>query len=305
MADHQCVPFVITLVSAAKLDAKTLKTARQIIEVTGGLDFQKPHWLSPSKAVDIYCQLAPKQSLPLTEQLRQNLGNVDLVVQRAANRRKKLLVADMDATIIEGESIDALAKKAGVGAQVAAITEQAMQGRLDFTAALIKRVSALRGLPFTAIEEYLSEYRLNAGARELVATTNLSGAQTMLLSGGFDCIVRPISKKLGFKTLHCNHLTLDYENKVAGTIRLPVMNAQRKLDMLEAEAKTLGLEPRQTLAIGDGANDIPMIRAAGMGIAYKAKEALRKQTPYQINHSDLLSVLFFQGFTQKEIVKRG
>jgi phosphoserine phosphatase len=225
------------------------------------------------------------------------------VVQPTAHRRKRLFVADMDSTMIGQECIDELADFAGLKAHVAAITERAMRGDIEFAPALRERVALLRGLPADIIDEVIaSRVRLTSGARALVATMRAHGAYTCLVSGGFTAFTDRVAQMLGFDENRGNTLEIDADGALAGTVLEPVLGREAKLATLRDLRARLGLTPEQTLAIGDGANDLAMIEDAGLGVAYHAKPAVAAEAAVRVTHGDLRTLLYLQGYGDREIV---
>ena len=199
---------------------------------------------------------------------------VDHALQPAAGRRKRLLVADMDSTIIGCECLDELADLAGAGPEVAAVTERAMRGEIAFEPALRERVARLAGLPLAAVRRCLEErVRLNPGARTLTATMHAGGARAVLVSGGFDAFTGPVAAQAGFDAHHANRL-LDDGERLTGAVAEPILGREAKLEALQREAGALDLPLGGVLAVGDGANDLAMIAAAGLGVAYRGKPAV-------------------------------
>ena len=233
--------------------------------------------------------------------LEAALPTLDVIVQPASPaRRKRLLVADMDSTMIAQECIDELADFAGLKAEIAAITERAMQGELDFESALDARVAALKGLDATAIDRCLAErITLMPGARTLIATMKASGARTLLISGGFTAFTGPVAARIGFDRQVANLLHIA-DGKLDGTVAKPIVDSQVKRDTLIAERATLTLETADTLAVGDGANDIPMLEAAGLGIAYHAKPRAAAAADAAVRVGDLTVLLSAQGIPRSE-----
>ena len=224
----------------------------------------------------------------------------DVVVQPLAGREKRLLVADMDSTMITVECIDELADYAGIKAEIAAVTEAAMRGELDFAAALDARVALLKDLEESAIERCLAErVELMPGARTLVQTMRARGAKTVLVSGGFTRFAEPVSAQLGFERVIANTL-LTAAGKLTGAVAKPIVDADTKLRTLVAERERLGLAESETLAVGDGANDLPMIRAAGLGVAYHAKPVVAAAAGARIEHNDLTALLWAQGIARAD-----
>ncbi len=220
----------------------------------------------------------------------------DVCVQPAAGRRKALLVADMDSTIIGCECIDELADFAGVKAQVAAITERAMRGEIDFEGALRERVAMLKGLPLSDLQRCFDErVRLNLGARTLVRTMTAHGARCVLVSGGFSFFTSRVAKAAGFAADRANQL-IEAGDALSGLVQDPILGREAKLAALEEESRALGLSAAQTLVVGDGANDLAMIEAAGLGVAYRAKPIVAAQAHARVDHADLTALLYFQGY---------
>ena len=230
------------------------------------------------------------------------LDGIDVNVVPAAGRRKRLLIADMDSTIIGVECIDELADFAGVKPQVAAITEAAMRGELDFEAALVARVALLKGLPEAVLQRcYDERVRLNPGARVLARTMAALGAATALVSGGFDFFTERVAAEAGFARHQANRL-LAAGGRLTGEVARPILGRAAKLAALEAIAAEAGIGPEAALAVGDGANDIDMVRAAGLGVAYHAKPALAAAAGARIARSDLTALLALQGIPEAEWV---
>ncbi|MSP95508.1 MAG: phosphoserine phosphatase SerB [Alphaproteobacteria bacterium] len=228
---------------------------------------------------------------------------LDVNVVAAENRRKKLIVADMDSTIIGCECIDELADMAGLKPKVAAITERAMRGEIDFPAALRERVLLLKGLPLERLGRvYAERVRLTPGARALTATMRAHGGHSILVSGGFDFFTSRVAADAGFDENQGNRL-LDDGQKLSGEVATPILGREAKLAALEEATARLGLSPNDTLAIGDGANDLDMILKAGLGIAYHAKPVVAAAASAAISHGDLTAVLYLQGYRQEDIVK--
>jgi phosphoserine phosphatase len=217
-------------------------------------------------------------------------------------RRKRLLISDMDSTIIGQECLDELADFAGLKAEVSAITERAMRGELDFEAALTTRVAMLRGLKLSALQDcYAQRVTLNPGARTLVATMKAHGARCVLVSGGFSFFTSRVAAACGFDSDRANTL-VDDGAALTGAVGQPILGREAKLAALNEETARIGAAPADAIAMGDGANDLAMIKAAGLGVAYKAKPIVAAETQARIEHTDLTAALFFQGYAEKEIV---
>ena len=228
---------------------------------------------------------------------------VDLCVQPLEGRRKRLLLADMDSTIIACECLDELADFAGRKAEVAAITERAMRGELEFEGALRERVAMLAGLPESQLERaYAERVRLNPGARTFVRTLAASGAHCVLVSGGFDFFTRRVAIQAGFHEDRANRFVVA-DGHLTGAVEDPILGREAKLATLVSEADRLGLDLSQAAAIGDGANDLAMIGAAGLGLAYRAKPVVAAEADAQIDHADLTAALYFMGFSEAEFVR--
>lgn len=226
--------------------------------------------------------------------------SLDWCLQPAAGRRKRLLVADMDSTIIGCECLDELADFAGVKAEVSAVTERAMRGELAFEPALRERVARLKGLPLEVLARCREErVRLNPGARTLVRTMTAHGAKALLVSGGFESFTGPVARLAGFDDHQANRL-LDDGARLTGSVAEPILGREAKLAALQAAAGDLELELDETLAIGDGANDLAMIEAAGLGLAYRAKPVVAARADARIDHGDLTTALYFQGYREAE-----
>ncbi len=226
----------------------------------------------------------------------------DAAAQPVADRRKRLLVADMDSTIINVECLDELADFAGVKTQVAEITERAMRGELEFEGALRERVGMLKGLALGALQAaYDERVRLNPGARTLVRTMAQNGARCLLVSGGFTFFTGRVAAAAGFHANRANTL-VEADGALTGQVGEPILGREAKLAALKEEAEALGLPLARTLAIGDGANDLAMIQAAGLGVAYRAKPIVAAQADAKVDHADLTALLHFQGYRACEFV---
>jgi phosphoserine phosphatase len=222
---------------------------------------------------------------------------LDWCLQPTEGRRKRLLVADMDSTIINVECLDELADFAGLKAEISAITERAMRGELPFEAALRERVAMLKGLPVTALQQaYDQRVRLNPGARTLVRTMRGHGARCVLVSGGFTFFTSRVAQAAGFHAHHANTLT-EADGALTGQVGEPILGREAKLATLKQETTLMGAPPSAALAVGDGANDLAMIEAAGLGVAYRAKPIVAAQAHARVEHTDLTALLYFQGYS--------
>jgi phosphoserine phosphatase len=266
-----------------------------------GADVGATAILAPERAGDLpFRNLAADQA---DAALRRALGaaEIDIVVQPAAGRRKRLLVADMESTIIENEMLEELADFLGLREEVAEITRKAMNGEIDFVAALRSRVALLKNMPVARLAEAGERIRVMPGAAALVATMREAGAATALVSGGFTIYTRPIRDRLGFDFDVGNEL-LVAAGRLTGEVGDPIVTKETKLATLTRLAAERGLPLAATLAVGDGANDLPMLGAAGLGIAFRAKPAVASSARVRIDHGDLTSLLFAQGYRDREIV---
>ena len=251
--------------------------------------------LDPGIAADIFFAPGPDaQERNLSDLVRAALepAPIDVVVQETKYRRKKLFVADMDSTMIDQECIDELADYAGLKAHVAAITERAMRGELPFEPALRERVALLRGLPLSIINETIEKkITLAAGGKELIAALKKNGVYTCLVSGGFTLFTNVIAQKLGFDENRANELLVE-NGKLSGKVKEPILGRAAKLSTLQELTKKLNIRPEETIAIGDGANDLDMITAAGLGVAIHAKPAVAAAAQARIDHSDLSALIY-------------
>ena len=261
----------------------------------------EPVWLSQGRAFDVPFEGDPRTVL---DEARDAAGGAaaDINVVAADGRRKMLLVSDMESTIIDCECLDELAKIAGIGPKIAAITERAMRGEIEFAGALRERVGLLKGLPLTALERVWRErVHLIAGAKELVATMKAHGARTVLVSGGFTYFTSRVAQAVGFDE-HQSNVLNDDGTVLSGTVGEPILGREAKLEALERSLARLGLQASQALAVGDGANDLAMIQRAGLGVAYHAKPVVAAGAGASIAQNDLKALLYLQGYTDSEIV---
>ena len=310
--------YVATLISSPDRPAVTDALAQKVARY---LPHGRPvDWLAPGVATDIAflveefegaetaeAEAAEAEALfkDMAQDIRDMIGGdpVDVVIQPHEGRRKTLFLADMDSTMIGQECIDELADYAGFKDRVAAITERAMRGEIAFEPALRERVALLKGLPSTAIDKVIAErIRLTPGGRTLVATMRAHGAHTCLVSGGFTAFTSKIAAMIGFDENHANTLLADAGGKLTGEVADPVLGREAKLATLNALRARFGLARDATLAAGDGANDIPMLAAAGLGVAFHAKPAVKEAAAARIDHGDLTALLYAQGYRREEFV---
>ena len=286
---------IATLIGAPNAGAVTSALAETLRNAWGGGD---AIWLSGGDAAEFGLEAVPDNLWAVWSDL-QALG-VDLVVQPEEGRRKKMLLADMDSTMIQQECIDELADEAGVGARVAAITAAAMNGDLDFDGALRERVGLLRGLPESVIGDVLEKrITLMPGGPVLLATMKAHGAYAALVSGGFTAFTAAIAARLGFDENRANTL-IAVGGVLTGEVGMPILGKQAKVDALEEITTHLGISERDVLAVGDGANDLGMLLRAGTGVALHAKPSVAAECDVRINHGDLTALLYVQGYARDQ-----
>jgi phosphoserine phosphatase len=294
MTDH-----VITLI-AETLDIDLMEDLGAALHRLGAA-VGYPRWLAPDAACDLdFTDLDPDQA-DAAARLLIGGRKIDVVAQPAADRRKRLLVADMESTLIENEMLDELADFVGLHDEIAGITARAMNGELDFESALEARVKLLTGMKIAVLKAAAKRIRLMPGARPLIATMRAAGARTVLVSGGFRFFTRQVASMLGMDAEFANDLDIA-KGKLAGTVARPILGRQAKFDTLVREAAHAGLPLAATLAVGDGANDLDLIMAAGLGIAYHAKPIVAARARWRIEHGDLSALLYAQGYRADEIV---
>ncbi|MDO9418784.1 phosphoserine phosphatase SerB [Pararhizobium sp.] len=262
------------------------------------------YWLADGIACDIAVR---DGSDPVATEavLRHLIGTaaIDVVVQNAETRRKKLLIADMDSTMIGQECIDELAAEVGLKDRVSAITARAMNGEIAFEPALIERVALLKGLPLTVVGEVIAKrITFTPGGPELIATMMAKGYHTALVSGGFTVFTNPIAKALGFHENRANIL-LEEDGHLTGEVASPILGKQAKVDALEQICARLGIGTDEALAVGDGANDLGMLHRAGSGVALHAKPSVASEAKIRIDHGDLTALLYIQGYRKTDFVQ--
>jgi phosphoserine phosphatase len=286
---------IATLIAAGRLDDRTIDRALGLLrEIDPGARFDR--WIDEGDAAD----LASAGDFQAARWALSSLGDEDVAVQPAEPRWRRLLVSDMDSTIIDQECIDELADYAGLKDQVARITERAMQGEVDFTSALRERVRLLAGLDQRELAHCLHErVEVTAGAKTLIETMRAGGASCLLVSGGFLSFAEPVARTVGFDRVRANRLVFA-GGKLSGEIGDPIVDAMAKRDALIEARGELGLGPDDVLAVGDGANDSLMIEEAGLGIAFRAKPALAKVADAELRHHGLDALLWVQGVSRRD-----
>ncbi len=290
--------FIATLIASEALKAGDISAAADRL-FAAGVAYGSSAWVEADIACDLCFDGDP---VAARAALEGAFTGADVIVQREADRRRRMLVADMDSTMITIECIDELADYAGIKPQIAEITERAMRGELDFEGALDARVLLLRGLDASVIDRCHAErVVIMGGARELVRTMRANGADCYLVSGGFTVFADRVAADIGFTSALSNVLEFA-DGKLSGTVARPIVGAAAKRETLLAQAAAHGLSADQCLAVGDGANDIPMIEAAGLGIAYRAKPKTAAAAGARIDHNDLTALLYAQGYARKDWV---
>ena len=295
------MPFVATLIAHPSnpiLSSKIGEASAEAVSASG------LYWLADGIACDIAlpdgCDLAEAKAAILAV-----IGDlpIDLAIQEAETRRKKLLIADMDSTMIEQECIDELAAEVGLKEKVAEITARAMNGELDFEFALRERVGLLKGLSLSVVDDVIkNRITLMSGGKTLVATMKKHGGYCALVSGGFTVFTGPISKEIGFDE-HRSNLLLEEDGILTGQVGDPILGKQAKVDALNEISDKLGITPDDAIAVGDGANDLGMLQLAGSGVALHAKPTVAAQAKIKMDHADLTALLYLQGYRKSDFVE--
>jgi phosphoserine phosphatase len=286
---------ILTLVASDK-EKFLLSNHLKEVELCLAVKVLGHHWLSPGKALDIRLADWPDRDGRMALESLLAKERVDFfIVADDGIRQKKLLVADMDNTMVVGETLDELAAQCGLKEKIAAITDRAMRGELDFQAALRTRVAMLKDLPEVVLKKVLAAIQPMVGAEILVKMMRHHGARCVLASGGFSCFTEPVATKLGFHVSHGNILEIK-AGRLTGKVQEPILDNQSKLSLLQHYQVTYSLKSIETLAIGDGANDLAMISAAGLGVGYHPKPFLKERVKNNILYGDLTALLYAQGY---------
>lgn len=295
------VPLIATLICNPANPVLTPDLGHKACEAANA---QALYWLADGIACDLPLKTGSDAAETMAN-IRAALGDlpIDIVIQEQDARRKKLLIADMDSTMIEQECIDELAEEVGLREHIAGITARAMNGEIAFEPALRERVALLKGLSVSIIDQVIANrITLTPGGRELIATMKKHGAYTALVSGGFTSFTDKIAGMLGFDENRANIL-LDDGNNLTGEVAEPILGAEAKRISLDEICATLGITPDEAMAVGDGANDLPMIKHAGSGVALHAKPSVAAQARMRIDHGDLTALLYLQGYRKTDFVK--
>jgi phosphoserine phosphatase len=289
--------FILTLISAGR-NSRLPELAAAVCEALA-IAFE-PVWLAPEEACDIFLD-RPEPEV-IERRVAAVIGDqpIDRLLQPAANRRKRLLVADLESTIIENEMLDELGSMLGIGTQIAEITRRAMNGEIDFPGALVARVGLLAGAEVSVLAEAAARIRLTPGAAALIATMQHAGAQTALVTGGFTIFAEKVAVQLGIERVVANRLEIA-GGRLTGRILPPILTGETKRATLLKLTREIDIAADWVLAIGDGANDLPMLNAAGLGIAFRAKPAVAAAARWRIDHADLTAALYAQGYQRDEI----
>jgi phosphoserine phosphatase len=294
---------ILTLVAGERtaLEPKLLETLGAALREAGAATGDV-NWLAPdARAGDLpFAHLAADAAHAVARRTLADLP-VDFHAQPIEGRRKKLLLADMDSTIVTAETLDELADEAGLKDVNAAITRRALRGEIDFPQALVERVAMLADLPEEALARTAQKLALMPGAATLVHTMRANGAFTALVSGGFKYFTSKVAARVGFELDLANDLAMS-DGRLTGELQGPILDKDGKLNALETLSAERGLAPADAVTVGDGANDLPMLLAAGLGVAYYGKPLLREQVMAQVNHTDLTTLLYFQGYLREEFV---
>jgi phosphoserine phosphatase len=301
-APQPALPHVATLVAAPDVRFSAAR-AREAL-ATAGVEPEEARWLDAGRALDLLFT-APEARIDGIARRIEGLltqARIDVIVQPRASRRKRLLVADMDSTIIAQECLDELAGLIGKSEEVARLTAKAMRGEVDFEAALSARVALFAGLAVERMEEIVLRLTPTPGARTLVATMRAHGAHAALVSGGFTPFAEPVATRLGFNAFFANRLEIE-DGRLTGRILPPILGGAAKAEILARLCETHGFAAQATLVVGDGANDLEMLATAGLGVAFRAKPVVAARAQARLNHADLTALLHAQGFAREDFVE--
>ncbi len=289
---HQTAVF-----SSSTRGSVTVETASAILAAAGiDADLAAVRVLDEAYALDLPLPATVDVACMAALRARGDLQGIDVNIVPSEGRSKQLLIADMDSTVIISESLDDMARLAGIADDILPITTRAMRGELDFEQALDARLALFAGKPASLVDKALNEVEFSGGATTLVRTMRAAGASCYLVSGGFTVITVPVGERCGFTGTHANHLEIE-EGKLLGKVRKPVLDGGAKARYLTHYCAELGIAPGEAACIGDGANDLDMLEAAGFGVAFHGKPLLREKVPLQLNHTDLTGLLYLQGYT--------
>ena len=292
---------VLTLIAAApiaRLSKDGVDRLRRALAETGAR-LGRPTWLAPDEACEIALEGLPASTAEMLARATLKGAAVDIGIQPANNRRKQLLVADMESTIIAQELLDEIGRALGIGARIAAVTERAMRGEIDYAQSLRDRAALLADLPADILERAANGMTLTPGAQTLVRTMRANGAHTVLLSGGFDYFARRIQRACGFHESWANRLAIS-DGRITGSVEEPILDGDGKLRVVKEVARRLAIALDSVAAVGDGANDVAMLRAAGLGVAFRGKPAVVAATRVRLDHADLTGLLYLQGYRREE-----
>ena len=295
---------VLTLVASDPSRPLTDAHSKEVISIIGfynAMPICQPVWLKKKAVIEI--GIDKHGGKTMMTHLREFLEEdaIDVFITPIDGRRKKILLADMDSTIVTGETLDDLAAHAGLKEQIAGITARAMNGELDFHDALNERVSLLKGLPVKALQETLDAMQYSPGAGTLIKTMRENGTHCVLVSGGFTFFTGAVAKELEFMNHHGNELEFE-DDQLTGKVKMPILDKNAKVDFLKYYMNQYSLGPDSCMTIGDGANDIPMLKEAGLGIGYKPKPAVAEEIDNLIIHGDLTAALYAQGYREGDFL---
>jgi phosphoserine phosphatase len=291
---------VLTLVAADHCLIDLAQPVTAALRAEGAL-LERLEWLRSGSVCDLFFVGPTSAQVDLAVRRVIGAAPVDLAVQAVVGRRKRILLADMESTVIKNEMLEELADFVGLRSEVEEITRRAMNGEIDFRAALEERVALLRGLDAAVLEECLELIRFDPGARALVATLRHHDVFTALVSGGFTFFADWVGARAGFDVVHANRLEIE-NGKLTGRVLEPILDKSTKLRLLEESCQERHLEAAAAVTVGDGANDLPMLQAAGLGVAFHGKKSVAAAAPFRIDFGDLRTLLYFQGYHDREIV---